>query len=149
MAINRRTNQAVSGASARAFYPTNVASTSTWATLTAVLQDNPGGTGAYAIADLQSAKYVRVSGYVTTVDAAAGAELRVQYSLDGGSTWAYFDATAGTGKSITTGTTFAPGPWHLVPEAAKRPAVVLRVVGFGGTGAASPIIKNVGVEVSF
>ena len=147
MTVNH-TDQSINPRGPRFQVATNIASTSTFTSMTAALHDVLGA-NAVAHANLQNVRFARVVGLVTTDDdSAAGPELRAQYSVDGGSTWAYFNATAGTGKSVFTGQTHAPGPWNPVPEAARKDHVLVRVVGFGGDAGASPVVNQLGVEFS-
>lgn len=126
----------------------NIANTTTFTSLTAALHDIPG-VNAYQRANLQPYRFVRVVGTVTVDDdSAAGPEVRAQYSINNGTTWAYFNATAGSGKSVFTGQTNEPGQWNAIPAAAQRDSVLLRVVGFGGDAGASPVVKQLGVEFS-
>ncbi len=150
MAVNRL-NRTPNAASARSRIPTSIASTSTFTSMTAALHDVLGA-NAVGQADLRAAKFVRVVGSVTTTDdSVAGPEIRAQYSVNAGSTWAYFDATAGTGLSVFTGqdTGLVPGAWNAVPAAAQVANVLVRTVGFGGDAGGSPVVKQLAIEVAY
>ncbi len=91
--------------------------------------------------DLVQATQCRVQTNVVIVGA-TGSTLRVQFSTDGGTTWAEFGALADVSLS-TASTGFKTTAWLALPAAAKAD-ILLRSVLAGGDGAADP---NIGVTV--
>jgi len=83
-----------------------------------------------------------------SIAASVSTEIRVQYSLDNGTTWAYLDGVAGpsSGALGTTANQNVRGPW--VPlVAAARADVLLRVVTINGNGTADPAFWFVTLQV--
>lgn len=81
-----------------------------------------------------------------TVAAIAGAELRAQYSTDGGTNWSYLDAAAGPAVATPASAAWRFGAWVNVAAAAKTANVLIRVVGINGNGTADPAFAAVQVE---
>lgn len=105
-----------------------------------------GNTNRRRAADLTGRTQARISGTIT-VAGAAGWTLAVQYSTDGGTGWAYLDGVDGAKVAIgVTTTTFLAGAWAPIAAAARRD-VILRVVGVGGNGVATPTVAHISVEL--
>ncbi len=84
--------------------------------------------------DLTNASFVYLTGRVATVGA-AGATLKAEYSVDGGTTWGDLSNTvsiAALGNVV--------GSRFTVPTAAKTDHTYVRIVGQGGDGVADPQI---------
>jgi hypothetical protein len=109
------------------------------------------GVGRQQTADLTNFTEARLA---VCVDAAgaAGAQLAVQYSTDGGSTWKYLDDTAdgaigsATPKVSIASSGVAVSAWMTL-AAAARADVRLRVVGDTGDGAVDPSFFFIELEV--
>lgn len=76
----------------------------------------------------------------------ASSELRVQYSLNGGGSWAYLDGAAGPAVAITSISTTVVGTRVLIAEAAKTD-VLLRVVGVSSNGTGDPAFGLLALEI--
>lgn len=97
-------------------------------------------------ADLSRFKEARL-GCNCTVVAATGADIRVQYSLDG-TNWAYLDNNAGPsvdGDAVAV----ALSSWvQIAPlDNSAWKNVLLRVVGIGGNGSTAGSYANIWLEV--
>lgn len=83
-------------------------------------------------------------GVHVVVAGAAGADLRLQYSTDGGTAWTNLDGAAGPELVIdTVGTKVSA--WTALPAGAQT-AVLLRIMGKDGNGTADPQFRNVWVQ---
>lgn len=106
------------------------------------------GAGIRLQADLRPFTKVRLGAVVTT-QAANGGELRLEYSVDGGSTWAYFDTT-GSGPAVpflATGSKVSE--WETIPAGAKPGGwTVIRAVTISGDGAEDPVLGTVTIELA-
>lgn len=109
----------------------------------ATLLEFAGSTSLRTRYDLSACSQMRVVTRVNTAGS-VNSELRVQYSTDE-STWSYLDGVSGPSVSMATGGTVA-GAWATI-AAAARADVILRVVSFGGDGAASPSVANLFAQV--
>lgn len=102
---------------------------------------------ARTIFDLRYTRTVRTAISVQTAGSAA-LEIRLQFSTDGGTNWAYLDGstggTAGDGPGANAGVT---GPrvseWKTLVAAAKVDDCLLRAVTINGDGVADPVIFRV------
>lgn len=76
----------------------------------------------------------------------AGATLRAQYSLDGGTNWIDLEAS-GTGADlgVGTGTGLKVGAWGSMASSAAAD-VQLRIVGQNGDGATDPAFRYISIE---
>jgi len=92
--------------------------------------------------DLSNYSQARVCTYVTLLDAATA--LAVQYSLDGGATWAYLDGASGPSVSVASGGV-QTGSWVNLAAGAKAD-VTLRLVTTGGNGIAALTLGNTSVQ---
>ena len=114
-----------------------------WTNQPAALNEFLTDTNRRVIIDLTGASEARLS--VSTSNAgAATAELAVQYSTDGGATWAYLDGSSGPTCSLAS-VGLTAGSWVSIASAAKT-SVVLRVVGSGGNAVADPTFRRVQME---
>jgi len=91
---------------------------------------------------------MRVNARVTT--AAAGGTLRAQYSVDGGSTWAYLTQAAGTSGGSTPNVSTAAtgtivGGWGTLHANAQIESAVVRIVGTA-TASATVGLGTISVE---
>jgi hypothetical protein len=81
------------------------------------------------------------------VPGAIGAELRMQCSIDNGSTWRTLGAIGTPGPSAaidTVGT--IKGPWANIGPAVRK-EVLLRLIGIGGNGTADPQFGEISLRV--
>jgi hypothetical protein len=109
------------------------------------------GVGRQQTADLTNFTQARVA---VCMDAAgaAGSQIAIQYSTDGGSSWKYLDDTAdgaigsATPKVSIAASGAAVSAWMTL-AAAARADVRLRVVGDTGDGAADPSFFFIELEV--
>ena len=74
----------------------------------------------------------------TPVAGASGAELRAQYSTDGGTNWLNLGPT----QSIASVGLFASA-WAPIPAGAQIQNCLLRIAGANGNGSASPKFRSV------
>lgn len=110
----------------------------------AALTELAGATTTRQRMDLTGVGYARLSANVATL--AAATEIRVQYSIDGGSTFAYLDGGTGPAVSLAaTGTVVSK--WVKVAAAAQGD-VLLRVVTIGGDGALDPVVGTVALQIA-
>lgn len=82
-----------------------------------------------------------------SVAGAAGAFVRLRYSVDGGTNWA--DAETGgpvADLDVGTGTGMKTGAWGSLVEEA-RGDVLLRLDGQDGNGVADPSFRYIGIEL--
>lgn len=114
----------------------------TWTNMPAALTEFNGVTTGRQKLDIGAYNFVRLSAEVESVASVAAATLRLQYSLDAGSTWAYFDAVSGPKVLVDAASGTVTGPWCAVPAAAQGD-VLIRLVGIGGDGAVDPVIGAV------
>jgi hypothetical protein len=93
--------------------------------------------------DLRRTEYFRLMTGVK-VAGASGSSLRMQYSLDAGTTWKYFGRSAmfaedgSVGQTLLTSTGVIDGGWIRVPQEAQIDNLPIRVVGINGNGTADP-----------
>jgi hypothetical protein len=96
--------------------------------------------------DLRKVEYWRLLVGVK-VAGAAGSSLRMQYSLDEGTTWKYFgrsalfaeDGSIGQALLTSVSTTIpSDGGWQTIPTEAQIDNCLLRIIGIGGNAAADP-----------
>ena len=79
-------------------------------------------------------------------DGTSTSELRLQYSLNDGSSWDYLDGISGPSVSIAQLNELTQiGTWFDIVEAAQT-EVLIRAVGFGGDGATGPTLAHIGAE---
>lgn len=97
--------------------------------------------------DLRPFNFVRLGGNVTT-QAANGGQVRLQYSTDGGSTFAYFDTTNSGPAVSLIGTGVKTSGWVAVPAAAQRENAILRLITISGDGAEDPVVSALHAEFS-
>jgi hypothetical protein len=93
--------------------------------------------------DTRRAKECRVMGWVAAVGAAVGARLRLQYSVDGGTTWSSVDRTGNLAVFLTQSTSpveISAGPagekvgaWVKLPVEARNPNTMFRFVQMATT----------------
>ena len=82
-----------------------------------------------------------------SVAGAAGAFVRLRYSVDGGTNWADAESGgAGADLDVGTGTGLKTGAWGVLEEAA-RGDVLLRLDGQAGNGTADPSFRYIGIEL--
>jgi hypothetical protein len=113
----------------------------TWSGMPSPLTEFQGATATRTRIDLSPTyKSVRLTANLIT-PGAAGSVLWVQYSGDG-ATWT--DLITGR-LSLATAGVFAT-PWEVIPPAAAKD-VIVRVVGSGGDGTASPSFGLVTIDV--
>jgi hypothetical protein len=95
-------------------------------------------------ADLSNCTHYRI--YVSqSVAGFAGADLNMQYSLDG-TTWVAADLVSGAGElDVGTGTGLKTGAWAALKDSAKGD-VYLRLVGKDGDGAVDPAWRQVKIQ---
>jgi hypothetical protein len=92
-------------------------------------------------------KFVRLHANVTTGSAVGATHsVRLQYSVDGGSTFAYFDATNSEPACSLTTAALVQSAWVAIPAAAQKDLVVLRLATINGDGAADPVVGSITVE---
>jgi len=90
-------------------------------------------------ADLLAASQARICANVSSAGT-AGAELRVQYSVNNGTSWAYLSQAAGTSGGATPGVSVVNvgtqvGPWATIHANAQVESALLRVVNLAsGSG---------------
>lgn len=123
-------------------YDTSLASVS-WASQPAALTEFPTVPRTRTKVDLTNYTQARLS-VVVVAAGVAGAELRVQYSLDQ-STWDYLDASAGPAISLNNTATLVVSGWVNLTAAAKADAF-LRLTGINGNASASPAIAAANVQ---
>ncbi|MDD5614944.1 MAG: hypothetical protein PHH85_01945 [Candidatus Methanoperedens sp.] len=114
-----------------------------WSNMPAALTEFVGSTSGRTKVNLSDVSRVLMQGNVAVVGA-ANAQLRLQYSTDNGTTWAYLDG--GTTPSISIGTLgYKSSGWvNIVPAARKE--VMLRIVGINGDGVADPQVAVVNLR---
>ena len=111
------------------------ASTMTWSSMPAALDDFRGASSnARGRADMTNYLEVRLACNVV-VAGFAGAELRAQYSTDGGGAWNYFSGT--TPAIVIDSTGHKVSSWVTIPGGALGDYLV-RIIGILGNGATSP-----------
>jgi len=111
-----------------------------WANMPAADTELYGTTNTRALAGLADATESRVTCQLT-VAATLTAKLRLQYSTDGGTTW----ANAGSEVVLGAVPAWRVGAWAALPAGAKTD-VVLRLVGSGGNAVADPALRAIAVE---
>lgn len=95
-------------------------------------------------ADLSNCTTYRIA-VSQSVAGKAGADLNLQYSLDG-TTWVAADSVSGAGElDVGTGTGFKTGSWAALKDAAKGD-VYLRLVGKDGDGIVDPAWRQVKIQ---
>jgi hypothetical protein len=89
---------------------------------------------------IKDLRYATSSRLVTNVAlaGASGAEVRIQYSLDSGATWAGY---LGPAQSIAAAGLFAT-PWQPIPTAARIENCALQMFGINGNGVADPRLRS-------
>jgi len=113
-----------------------VAYDTTW-TIPVALTEFKNGVYARRMVNLRYFEQFRICS-IQDIDGFSTAKLRVQYSLDSGSTWQSLEST-GTLSDInagTGGTVVRTTPFVTIAPPAKTD-ILLRVVGFGGNGSKS------------
>lgn len=100
---------------------------------------------------LDGMRRIRLLAAVTSAGPTAAA-IGAQYSLDGGSTWAWLDGTAaatttGTPKTVVDATGMQASAW-ATPEAAACADVLLRLVACDGDDLSATGLGNMFLEVS-
>jgi len=73
------------------------------------------------------------------------AKIRVQYSVDNGANWNYFEANGLPQLTGLNTTGIKVSEWVLLPETAKTD-VLLRVVGLDGNGTADPSFGTIQLQ---
>lgn len=115
-----------------------------WTNMPAALAELLGATDRRVQADLSQATQARVTAELVAV-AVAAAELRVQYSTDNGTNWAYLDGASGPKVVLGTAAGRKNGAWISLAAPAKAD-VLLRVIGISGDGVADPSLRNLTIE---
>jgi hypothetical protein len=115
-----------------------------WADMPAALTEFFGDVRSRIVCDLRFATTIRMIVDVQ-VAGASGAELRAQYSINSGSSWAYLSTTNGPAQAISKTGLFASPLVTIVPAARVDPAWV-RLVGIGGNGVADPKLRSVALH---
>lgn len=116
--------------------------TQTWANMPAALTEFSGNDDFRQAVDLTDMKYFRLMTMANNLNTLATAKFGVQYSVDGGTTWASLDSNivdviSTANVTHTANTTAYMAPVGLIAPQAKRECLV-RVVGQDGNGAADP-----------
>lgn len=126
--------------------PLKTSATVVWA-VPASLTEWGAATTTRVIADLRGYKEARLGANVV-VASDAGAKLRVQYSLDGGSTWAYLDNNTGCNLAADAAGV-AVTSWVMIgaQDNSDWDSVLLRVVGISGTATLSSSFANIWLEL--
>jgi hypothetical protein len=114
-------------------------STFAWANQPAALTEFLGSVNYRRFLDLSNAAQARIVVRVATAGA-AGSQLRLQYSTDGGTNW----ADAGPSVGIATAGLGA-GTWSNLVAGAKADAQ-FRIAGSGGDGVVNPSFYLVEIE---
>lgn len=111
-----------------------------------------GATNRRHPANLTGYSEARLIGHFST-PGAAGSKISVQYSLDGGTTWAFLDGTAdttpigaATPQLALDSSVLVTSAWVTIPLAA-RTDVLLRVVTSDGDGVTDPIVLLLALEI--
>lgn len=120
----------------------------TWTNMPAALTEFNGGTTARQFLDLRPFRFARLSANVGSVAGNTAAELRVQYSLNGGSTWAYLDGSAGPAVVVDDDASWQVSNFVAIADAAKVESALVRLVGITGDGAIDPVFGAVTLELS-
>lgn len=77
-----------------------------------------------------------------TTPGSANARLALQYSINGGGTWAYFDpANSGPSTSIAA-TGVCQSDYVQIPAEALTTSTMIRIVGYNGNGVADPVFTH-------
>lgn len=116
-----------------------------WVDQPAALTELLGKTQYRSQVDLTNASRVRLVADVVT-GGVAGSQLRGQYSLNGGGTWAYLDGASGPAVAIDVAGAISSAWVDL--EAAAKADVLLRVAGILGDAAGDPALGLVYFEFS-
>ncbi len=120
--------------------------TQSWTNQPASLTEIAGLTRHRISYDLTYVSQARLWCIITTAGA-TNAELRAQYSTDGGTNWSYLDGVSGPAV-VFGATTNAPrvGAWVNLAAAAQAD-VWLRLVGLNGDGVADPAFGQISLHV--
>jgi hypothetical protein len=111
------------------------------------------------IVDLTAFNFAKLNIYIGTVAPDEDWYLGVQYSVDGGSTWAFLNGltllsggpaigsqlAADSGTALTTQAPVA-SPWTAMTAASKAENAWLRLLSTRGDGVIDPVFGNVGVQ---
>lgn len=114
----------------------------TWASQAAADQELNNGNGSRLLIDLASFTQFRLTAQVR-IAGAAGADIRLRYSLNGGVAWTNLDGA--TGPELSIGSTGQKNtPWTAIdPVAIVAGDLIMNVWGKDGNGAASPTFTAV------
>lgn len=116
-----------------------------WTNQPAALTELIAATDRRVQADLTGATQARITCEQTAAAASASAELRLQYSTDGGTNWSYADGASGPAVALGTAAGRRTGAWANLVAGAKAD-VLLRIVGINGNATADPAFRNLTVE---
>lgn len=128
------------------FLPMKCSATVVWA-VPATKTEWGAATTTRIIADLRGYRECRFGANVV-VASDAGAKLRVEYSLDGGSTWAYIDNNTGCNLAADAAGV-AVSSWVMMgaKDNSEWASVLLRVVGISGAATLSSSFANMWLEL--
>ncbi len=124
------------------------AAATTWSAMPNATTEFRGVTHNRIRADISGADEMRL-GVRVLVAGAPGSTLRPQYSLDGGATFTNLSTSTikpGMAPIDTAGGDVQLSSWQYMPTSA-RADVLLRLVGQGGNGTASPEFGNITLSV--
>lgn len=117
-----------------------------WDAMPQALTELVESTASRVYLDLSNQTHIQLQVPVTTASTSANSPAyALQYSLDTGSTWNYMCADSGPACSLSTAGTIRSGFLPLVQDA--RAEVLLRIVGRGGDGAASPAFGQIQIQL--
>lgn len=115
-----------------------------WTNMPAALTEF-GGVTFRKILDLTQYDDVRLVVCRGPSAAAAGAELRAQYSTDSGGSWAYFDGADSPKLDINYTSSVRASSWTTMSAGAKT-SVQVRIAGINGNAAADPNFYQIMLE---
>ena len=118
-----------------------------WTNMPLAVTEFLGTTNRRIPAILTNRTRVRFASVAGAINAATGAKLHLQYSLNSGASWNYMDHSAGPQITVDAMTVDSvSGAWVNLNDAAKAD-VLLRLVGSGGNGTADPTFAFVVIEI--
>lgn len=120
---------------------TVLAGTQTWTNMPAATTEFLGVTLTRRIFDTTTFKQFRLQTKLSTAGF-AGAKIRLEYSVNSGSSWAQAEDTTTTGDvDVSTGTGPLVGTWVNLVSGARAGSVWFRIVGLSGDGIVDPVFN--------